>query len=542
MADQPSTIPRLLVRAAERFGAAEAISDLGVSVSFTELLDSTLEVARSLAALGTRPADRVAIWAPNSHLWMRAMLGAHTAGNTVVPINTRYRGEEAREILQRTTAKVVFIDSSFLSFDYIGALVDVDDEVGVEARGNLLAIIDVAPDATAVAATGDRPAVLPWTEFLDLAEQTPLEAARSRAMAVLPTDLSEILFTSGTTGRAKGVKHQHGPAIELYDVYGRTWGLRQGDRYLISLPMFHAGGKSGILTCLIHGLTAVPMAVFEPVAMMKLIETERVSVMNGPPTVIFSLLDHPDRASYDLSSLRTSATGAAVVPVAMVERVQTELPFEHFITAYGLTECYGTATMCRLEDTAETIANTNGKALPGITVRVIDGDGNDCVVDETGEVLVKGNNVTPGYWDTPEQTIEAIRDGWLHTGDVGSLDKDGNLKITDRLKDLFLVGGFNVSPAEIEQLLVRHPAIAEVTVIGVPDERLGEVARAYVIVRPGTEISESDIISWSRERIANFKVPRSVVFVDSFPRTASGKVLKGDLRGASVCPTAAGRS
>ncbi len=295
--------------------------------------------------------------------------------------------------------------------------------------------------------------------------------------------------------------------------------------------MFHAGGaNAGILTCFLHGLTDVPMAVFDVVEMMKTIERERITVLNGPPTVIFSLLDRPDREKYDLSSLRTMATGAASVPVAMVERVQKELPFEYFIPAYGLTECYGTATMCRPDDPPEIVASTNGRPLPGISLRVVDHDGKDVPTGEQGEVIIQAESITPGYWDQPDQTADAIRDGWLHTGDIGSLDERGNLKITDRLKDMFLVGGFNVSPAEIEQTLVRHPDIAEVSVVGVPDERLGEVARAYVIRRPGSDVAEDEIIAWCRERIANFKVPRSIVFVDSLPRTASGKVLKYELR------------
>jgi acyl-CoA synthetase (AMP-forming)/AMP-acid ligase II len=243
--------------------------------------------------------------------------------------------------------------------------------------------------------------------------------------------------------------------------------------------------------------------------------------MNGSPTIYTSIIDHPQRDAYDLSSLRVAATGAAVVPARLVERARTELPFENFITAYGLTECSGTATMCRQGDPDEVVSTTNGRALPGVEVTVV----------ESGEVWVRGPNVTPGYWQDEAATAEAIdEDGWLHTGDIGVLTDEGNLKITDRLKDIFIVGGFNVSPAEVEQTLARHPHVSEVSVIGVPDERLGEVARAYVIPKPGTTPDADEVIAWSRERLANFKVPRSVVVVDSLPRNASGKVLKRELR------------
>ena len=225
------------------------------------------------------------------------------------------------------------------------------------------------------------------------------------------------------------------------------------------------------------------------------------------------------------------------MPQRLVERARTELPFESFITAYGLTECCGTATMCRREDPIEVVAATNGSALPGVELRVVEPSGANADSGAPGEVLVRGRNVTPGYWRDPEATATAIdADGWLHTGDLGTLDAHGNLKITDRIKDLFIVGGFNVSPAEVEQVMARHPAISEVSVVGVSDERLGDVPRAYVILKPGRDATESEIIEWCRERIANFKVPRAVVFADTLPRSATGKVLKRELpRGTSTC-------
>jgi acyl-CoA synthetase (AMP-forming)/AMP-acid ligase II len=530
-----TTIPRLITRGAEVYGSLTAVSDGAVQLSYAELADASLTVARALAAHGVRPGDRVAIWAPNSHHWVRAAHGVYTAGATVVPVNTRYRAMEARELLARTQAKAIVVDSGFLNYDYLGALFDVagDDEVGRAARAGLTVVVDVAAEARTRPGDPDRPPVRTWDDFVADAAQVDPATARAVAEAVGPADLSDIIFTSGTTGRAKGVTVQHGPCVELYQDYGRLWGLRAGERYLVTLPMFHAGGiKAGILTCLLHGLTVVPMAVFDPTAMLEVIQRERIAVLNVPPTIIYGLLDHPERSRYDISSLRTAATGAAVVPVAMVERAQTELPFEHFITAYGMTECYGTATMCRIGDPKEAIANTNGRPLPGVELKVVDPAGRDLPAGEPGEVLIRGVNVMTGYWDTPEQTAEAIRDGWLHSGDIGTLDPAGNLKITDRLKDLYIVGGFNVSPAEVEQLLARHPAVGEVAVIGVPDDRLGEVGRAYVIARRDVAATEDEIIAWCRERIANFKVPRSVVFVDRLPRTPNGKVLKGELRAA----------
>jgi acyl-CoA synthetase (AMP-forming)/AMP-acid ligase II len=513
------TIPQLVRASAQAYGDAPAIIDGDLTLSFTQLADEVSLAARGFIARGLRHGDRVGIWATNTHRWVITALGIVSAGGVVVPLNTRYRGAEARQFLARTQARMLVVEQGFLGYDHIATLLDDSDEEAKEWSLEALELIIDIGDGVASSASAS---VLSWDALrasaVDVSEQD-LEAA---AAAVQPDDLSDIIFTSGTTGRAKGVQLTHGAPLDLYVTYGEIWGLKPGDRYLIVLPFFHGGGnKAGMITCLIHGVTMVPMAVFDPVAAMQEIQRRGITVMNGSPTIYTSILDHPQRDSYDLSTLRIAATGAAVVPARLVERARTELPFENFITAYGLTECSGTATMCRQGDPDEVVSTTNGRALPGVEVIVVD----------NGEVWVRGPNVTPGYWQDETATAEAIdADGWLHTGDIGVLTDEGNLKITDRLKDIFIVGGFNVSPAEVEQALARHPAISEVSVIGVPDERLGEVARAYVIPKPGTTPDADEIIAWSRERLANFKVPRSVVVVDALPRNASGKVLKRELR------------
>lgn len=535
------TVPRLVIAAAQRFGDQPAIIDGDVTRSFAELADDVLVAARGFIALGLRPGDRVALWAPNSHRWATASLGILTAGGVVVPLNTRYRAAEVRDLLARTQARVLVVEQGFLGYDHIGAVFGPDEESSADE--NDVSAVELVVD---LADSADLPTGLPatvtrWHQLIDAADQVSEDQARDTALKVDPDDLSEIIFTSGTTGRSKGVQLTHGAPLDLYVPYGQIWGIRPGDRYLIVLPFFHTGGnKAGIITCLIHGATMVPMAVFDPVAAMRLIERTGVTVMNGSPTIYTSILDHPDRNEYDLSSLRIAATGAAIVPQRLVERARTELPFQNFITAYGLTECAGTATMCRPDDSTEVVAATNGAAVPGVELRVVRADGGDADVGEPGEVLVRGPNVTRGYWQDPDATAAAIDEhGWLHTGDIGTLDARGNLKITDRLKDLFIVGGFNVSPAEVEQVMARHPDISEVAVIGVPDQRLGEVARAYVIAKPDTAPVADEIVAWCRQRLANFKVPREVLLVDAFPRNASGKVLKRTLRASASEPAQA---
>jgi acyl-CoA synthetase (AMP-forming)/AMP-acid ligase II len=260
-----------------------------------------------------------------------------------------------------------------------------------------------------------------------------------------------------------------------------------------------------------------------------------VSVIPGPPTLYQSLLAHPERAKYDLSCLRLAVTGAAVVPVELVRRMRDELSFETVLTAYGLTETCGLATMCRVGDDAPTIATTSGRAIPGVEVSCVDGAGNEMPRGEPGEVVVRGYNVMQGYFEDPEATAETIDpQGWLHTGDVGVMDEAGNLRITDRIKDMFIMGGFNCYPAEIESLMFAHDDIAQVAVIGIADERMGEVGMAFVVPKPGRRPTPESVIAWCREHMANYKVPRRVEVVDALPMNAMGKVTKFVLREKAV--------
>jgi acyl-CoA synthetase (AMP-forming)/AMP-acid ligase II len=363
-----------------------------------------------------------------------------------------------------------------------------------------------------------------WEEFLARGRDEGLPN-------VGPEDLSDIIFTSGTTGRPKGVMTTHAQTTRVFETWSDIVGLRQGDRYLVVNPFFHTFGyKAGILACLMRGATIYPQAVFDPAETMRRIAEHRITTLPGPPTLYQSILDHADRGKHDLSSLRLAVTGAAVVPVRLIERMRDELTFDTILTAYGLTECTGTATMCRPEDDAETIATTSGCAIPDTEVRVVDDKGREVPRGEPGEIVIRGYNVMRGYFEDPEQTAETIRDGWLHTGDIGVMDDRGYVRITDRVKDMFIVGGFNAYPAEIENALLGNEAVGQAAVVGAPDERLGEVGVAFVVPRPGAEIDPDELIAWARDRMANYKVPRRIEVVESLPMNASGKVLKYELR------------
>ncbi len=320
----------------------------------------------------------------------------------------------------------------------------------------------------------------------------------------------------------------HRQSLAVARAWAECGGLTSADRYLVVNPFFHTFGfKAGILACLVSGATLVPQAVFDAERAMALIEAERITVFPGAPTIYQTILNHPARPARDLSSLRLAVTGAATVPVALVERMRTELGFDTVLTAYGLTEAV-VATMCRPGDDPHTVAHTSGRATAGFEVRVAGTGGR---APDPGEILLRGPNVMLGYLDDPAATRAAIdADGWLHTGDIGRLDPRGYLTITDRLKDMYICGGFNVYPAEVEQVLARLDGVAESAVIGIPDARLAEVGKAYLVTRPGQVLSEAEVLAFCRVRLANYKVPRVVEFRADLPRNPAGKPLKRLLR------------
>jgi HIP---CoA ligase len=502
------TIPQVLDRVADRHGEHDALITDDRQLTFAQLRAEVRQAAAAMIDLGVKVADRVAIWSPNTWHWVVACLATHHAGAVVVPLNTRYTASEATGILARTEAPLLIGMGAFLGADRVG---DLD-------RDALPALRDVV---RVPVQERDDDAAASWDEFA--ARGTSLAEVDARVAALSPDDVSDILFTSGTTGRSKGVLCAHRQSLDASAAWAACGQLTSDDRYLCINPFFHNFGyKAGILACLQTGATLIPQLTFDPEKTMRAVQDHRITVLPGPPTIYQTLLDHPKRGDYDLTSLRFAVTGAATIPVVLIERMQTELDIDIVLTAYGLTEASGFGTMCRADDDAATVATTSGRPIAEFELAIAEG---------TGEVLLRGPNVMLGYLDDPDATAKTIdADGWLHTGDIGSLDEHGNLRITDRLKDMYICGGFNVYPAEIEQVLARLDGIADSAVIGVPDERLGEVGKAFVVLRPGAELDERAVIAHAREHLANFKIPRSVAFIDVLPRNPGGKVVKPQLR------------
>lgn len=530
----PATMPAALLRAAQMHGDVDALADYAttpdepgtVHITYRELAEQAEVASRAFIAAGVETGDKVAIWAHNVREWVIAAAGIHGAGGVVVPLNTRYKGLEAYDVLTRSHAKLLVGVEEFVGNRYVDML---REEAGDRPLPRIVLLRGGPVEGTTS-----------WADFLASASAVDPQVARERAASVKPTDLSDILFTSGTTGRSKGVMVTHEQTTRVFTTWSNTVGLRAGDRMLLVNPFFHSFGyKAGICACILMGATIVPEPAFDIDRVLQHIAAEKITAFPGPPTVYLSILNHPDRDRYDLSSLRLAVTGAAAVPVEMIERMRKELTFETIVTAYGLTESTGTVTICRPDDDAETISHTSGRAIDGIEVRIVDAEGNEVPRGAAGEIVCRGYNVMVGYLDDPAATAEAIdAEGWLHTGDVGTMDARGYVAITDRTKDMYIIGGNNAYPAEIENFLLAHPGIAQAAVIGVPDERMGEVGAAFVIPRAGATLDPAEIIAWSREKMANYKVPRQVYVVDSLPTNPSGKVLKFELRDRIAAGTA----
>ncbi len=513
---QARTLPQLVAQSAQAYGDRVAITDGDVQLTYQQLDAARRQAARAFMAAGLAQGERIAIWAPNIYQWIIAAIGAQSVGVVLVPLNTRMKGAEAGYILRASQSRLLFTVADFLGVNYPALLAS---EELPELRNTILL-------------EGQADGTQSWADFITAGEVIADAEVTERSDALTPDDTLDILFTSGTTGNPKGVVTCHGQNIRTFENWSATVGLRKDDNYLVINPFFHSFGyKAGWLACIIRGAHILPVKSFDLDAVMSQIQSDRVSMIPGPPTIYQSLLAHPNRSDYDLSSLRLAVTGAAPVPVALVEQMRKELGFEVVVTAYGLTESCGVVSICRADDSAQRISHTSGRAMEGVEMKLVDNHGQEVSVGNEGEIWFRGFNVMQGYLDDPEQTALAITpDGWLKTGDVGVMDADGYVRITDRIKDMFIVGGFNTYPAEIENILCSMPGIARAAVIGVPDARMGEVAHAYIVPAADEAIDEAAVIAWAKDNMANYKVPRTVSFIAELPMNAGGKVLKNELR------------
>jgi len=531
------TLGQMLDAAAERNPSQEAIVFKSERVSYGELKRRADAFARGLLALGLGPGDHVVLWMPNRVEWNVANLGIAKAGGVTVTCNSRYKAFEVEYVLGHSDAKALILADRFdaAGIDYIEILREICPEI--ERPGGRLRSARF-PSLEHVIVLGDRvPAgCRSWTDIERLGSS--IGAPALDGIHVGPDDAAAMLYTSGTTGEPKGCLLSHGNIYYKCRVYQDLHGWTARDRYLVPVPYFHIfGAMGGVAANCLAGSTQVAMDVFDPAEAMRLIETERVTIFSGVPTMFITMLGHPSFGRFDLRSLRTGSIGAAPVPVEIMRRI---LDSDHglgmdALVVYGLTEATGGTHWTRPGDPIDKRVSTVGLRTPEIEDRIVDAvTGAPLGPGEEGEVCIAGPTLMLGYYKNPTATAEKVRDGWLHTGDMGVKDSDGYVRITGRLTDMIIVGGFNTYPAEIENFFLRHPKVLDVSIVGVPDPVMGEAVMAFVIPKAGETLTEEDIAAFARGRIANFKAPKYIEIVESFPLTGSGKVQKFKQRAYAV--------
>ena len=516
-----TTIPALMRHAAARRGDHPAlVSQIDGAISYRELDRQADLVAKALIADGAQPGDRAVIWAPNMWEWVAIAIGIQRAAGVMVPLNTRLKGAEVSDIVRRGAIVRLFSIGNFLGRYYP---VMLKDEAMPGLRRRI--ILRARPDELGEGESR-------FEDFMALAEGISDAQLAEREAIVTPDTLADLMFTSGTTGAPKGALFDHRRSLGG----GRAWvDIAQqtpDDRYVCFGPFSHnASYKAGWVASLMAGSTLYWPEAYDPVSVLDLVANNRITVMPAPPTVFQEMLAFPSWRDWDISSWRFMSTGSTVVPIELMKRLQAETPIQAITTGYGMTECCGSATHTRPGDPMERVAYTVGTAIPGTEIRVAGPDGRPLPVGEPGEVLIRDDKLLIEYMDNPEATRATLdTDGWLHSGDVGFLDADGYLKLTDRLKDMYIVGGFNVYPAEIEKQMTGLPGIHQSAIIGVDDQRLGEVGHAFIVRSAGSTITADEVIGWAKANLANYKVPRGVTFLDALPMNSSGKVIKYALK------------
>ena len=515
------TIPGLMREAARLHGDRPAlVSQTDGAISFAELDRQADLVAKALLADGAQPGDRAAIWAPNMWEWVAAAIGIQRAAGILVPLNTRLKGGEVADIVRRGRIARLFVIGPFLGKYYPAML---RDEAMPALRRRI--VLRAAPDQLG---QGEER----WEDFLALGAQTTDADLAEREGQVRPDTYSDIMFTSGTTGAPKGALFDHRRSIGGGQAWVDIAGQTAADNVSVFGPFSHnASYKAGWVAGLIAGSTTFWPEAFDPVSVLDLIQNNRISVLSAPPTVFQEILALPNWRDWDLSTYRFMSTGATVVPIELMKRIQAEPPIRQISTGSGMTECCGSATHTRPGDPVERIAHTVGTAIAGTEIRIAAPDGATLAAGKPGEVLIRDEKLLIEYLDNPEATRSTLDgDGWLHSGDVGYLDEDGYLRLTDRLKDMYIVGGFNVYPAEIEKQMTGLPGIHQSAIIGVPDQRLGEIGHAFIVRSAGSTITAEEVIGWCKANLANYKVPRAVTFLDALPMNSTGKVIKYALK------------
>ncbi len=515
------TIGANLDRTIARFGERQALVSCTQDLRFTyaQLGAATTELARGLLAAGVERGDRVGIWSPNCAEWVLVQYATAKIGAILVNINPAYRTSELEYALGQSGCKLLFSASAFKTSDY-RAMVD-------EVRGSL-------PELEQVVFLDSED----WEQLLAGAAGVGEDELRACSDALEPGDPINIQYTSGTTGFPKGATLSHRNILNNGFFIGESCRYTEQDRVCIPVPFYHCFGMVlGNLACTTHGAAIViPAPAFDPEATLEAVAAERCTSLYGVPTMFIAQLEHPRFADYDLSSLRTGIMAGSPCPVEVMRRVMERMHMSEVGIAYGMTETSPVSTQTAYDDPLEKRVGTVGQVHPHVEIKIVDPGSGDVVArGESGELCTRGYSVMSGYWNDPERTSEAIDgDGWMHTGDLATMDDEGYVNIVGRIKDMVIRGGENVYPREVEEFLYSHPDVADVQVIGVPDERYGEELMAWVIPREGATLDSERLREFCQGKIAHYKIPRYLKLVDVFPMTVTGKVQKFKMREQAI--------
>ena len=533
------TIGAAFDRAVERFAEREALVVRHQNLRYTwaQLAEEVDRCARGLLALGLKPGERVGIWSPNNAQWCIAQFATAKAGVVLVNINPAYRLNELEYALKQSGCRWLICADAFKTSDYHAMLHELLPELEGSAVGALRS--HMLPELRGVISLCDKPVdgMLLWKGLMGMAEQVGPEQLRQCSEQLQFDDPINIQYTSGTTGFPKGATLSHYNILNNGYMVGESLKLTEHDRLVIPVPLYHCFGMvMGNLGCVTHGTTMIyPSAAFEPLAALQAAAEEKATGMYGVPTMFIAMLDHPERQSLDLSNLRTGIMAGSTCPIEVMKRVIDDMHLAEMQIAYGMTETSPVSTQTGPDDDLERRVTSVGRTQPHLESKVVDEHNRIVPRGQIGELCTRGYSVMLGYWNNPEATASAI-DGarWMHTGDLAIMDDEGYIKIVGRNKDMIIRGGENVYPREIEEFLFTHPAVADVQVIGVPDKTYGEEIVAWVKLHPSHQATADDLRAFCKGRIAHFKTPKHIKFVDEFPMTISGKVQKFKMREVSV--------